>query len=444
MTQTFSVPQGTVEEGLLNSINQNMERWLEVSKFSSDDFSVQRDIFNFFKTYLEQYGNLPSNSQIGTRFDWNPPIGDFEYWLNEMQRYSLARKVLQVVQDGYKIIEEPEKALELLVDKLSMIRSSMTNHIQATDSSAMERLAMFDARTENLFNNHQVLGLKTNMKIYDDSLLGWMPGSLVGIYARPGVGKTWWLLWQGVNAWMEGMKVLVISPEMPANMLNLRIDTLFGQAFNFPIYYNMLLHGDPIIRENYARITEALSQSQRWWVYDSFEGNAVSLGNTASLIRIHKPDLVLIDGVSLIRADSRGQTWEQMKEICYGMKLLATVHEVPIIITHQAVNSARGRRTERSSIVRGDDDLMPSLNDVAFGDSFVQACSDVITMCGEPESQFINWYSIRKSRERGWQTNLPTRMGLAVDFNNGRIVDLSELGYNRELVGNEVRRLFNI
>ena len=96
MTQEFPVPQSTVEEGLLAAINQRMEYWLKVAEFSSDDFTSRRDVFQFIGSYLEQYQNLPSSSQISTRFEWNPPIGDFEYWLKEMKRYSLARQVLEV------------------------------------------------------------------------------------------------------------------------------------------------------------------------------------------------------------------------------------------------------------------------------------------------------------------------------------------------------------
>jgi hypothetical protein len=82
---------------------------------------------------------------------------------------------------------------------------------------------------------------------------------------------------------------------------------------------------------------------------------------------------------------------------------------------------------------------MPSLNDVAYGDSFVQACSDVITMCGEATSQYINWYSIRKQRERGIEP--PARMALAIDFGAGRIYDLSPLGFDPDKVGAETKRL---
>lgn len=443
MTAEFPVPQATVEAGLLSTCS-SMSQWLELSIFTAEDFVAHREIYQFFDSHLRQYGVLPTHSQISTRFDWQPPIGEFRYWLDEMKRYSTARKVLEAIREGYAQISDPNQALGTLLNKLSIIRSEQSNHIQASDSSAGTRLSKFDARTELIYNGDSILGLPTGMKILDDTKQGWIPSSMVGCYARPGVGKTWWLLREGAICWMNGYTVLAITPEMPANMLDLRIDVLLGEMLGRPIDYNKLLEGDPAIRENYEFITGILAQSQRWWTYDSLEDRPIGVGDIAALIRQHDPDIVLIDGVSLLRSDVRGQVWEQMKDICYGLKNLGTIHEVPLLVTHQAVNSARGRRTEIENVGRGDDFLMPSLNDAAYGDAFVQACSDIITMCADKNVTYMNWYSIRKHRERGWSHGLPARMAFAVDFARGKMIDMSELGYNEEAAGARARQLLNL
>ena len=442
--EKFQMPTEAIEAGLLVSIAGNMNRWLEVSTFTSDDFIAHRAVFQWVGQYLQQYGSLPSNSLLNSKFELHAPIGDYQYWISEFRRYALARRVLETLQEGYQKIADPGIALNLVLEKLSMLRSLQTNHIQATDNSAAERLERFDYRTEGIFMNKEMLGLPTGMRVIDDTLIGWTPGSLVGIYARPGVGKTWWLMWQGIQAWLTGKTVLCIAPEMPANMLNLRIDVLLAQALGHPIDYGKLLTGDPSIRPNYNLVTQVLVQSQRWWTYDSINDHTVGVGDLAALIRQHTPDILLIDGISLLKSDSRGQLWEQMKDICYGVKNLGTIHEIPILVTHQAVNSARGRRTEVTQIGRGDDFLMPSLNDAAYGDSFVAACSDVITMCGEPSSSNIIWYSLRKFRERGFAQDLPARMALIKDFGRGLIHDAGIYGYNMEAVGQEMRQVLGM
>lgn len=446
-SKAFPHIQSDVEAGLLAAVAGNLEHWLQVRTFSDQDFVAHRDVFLFIGQYLEQYSNLPSSSLLSTRFSWSPPIGDFPYWHQEMKKYSLARRVLEVIQEGYNKITQPDAALALMVEKLSLIRSGETNHIQATDSSALERLEKFDYRTEHILNSKEIIGLRTGHKVIDNTLIGWTPGSMVGVFARPGVGKTWWLIWQGVMAWMDGKTVLLISPEMPANMLNLRIDLVIAAELGKTIDYNKLMVGDPSIRDNYKLTTEVMAQTQRWWTYDSINDDKASIGDIAALIRQHNPDVVLIDGISLLRSDSRGQTWEQMKDVCYGIKNLATIYEVPILVTHQAVNSNRGRRggpqdsIGGSDTSHGDDWHMPNLNDAAFGDAFAQACSDVITFVGEQTIPYLNWYRIAKHRERGWQQPLAVRMGWACDFATGRFYDIGNLGYDPAAVGQEARRL---
>lgn len=443
-TKPFEMPQSVVEESLLASVNQKMDRWLEVSVFTEQDFSSSKAIFTFFGSYLQQYGSLPSSSQINSKFSWSPSIGDFAYWLAEMKRYALARRVLETLQEGYSRVNKPEEALSYLLEKLSLIRSQQSNHVQAYDASAVERLDKFDLRTEHILNAKQIVGIRTGLSVFDDTLIGYIPGSLVGCYSRPGVGKTWWLLWSGVNAWLDGKCVLAITPEMPANWLDLRIDVLTGQRLGYPIEYNKLIVGDPSIRDNYETITKILSQSSRWWTYDSISERSVGLSDVAVLIRQHRPDIVLIDGISLLGSTRRTTVWEQIHDLAYGLKNLATIYELPILVTHQAVNSAKGKRTEITMMGRGDDFIMPSLNDAAGGEDFNRACSDVITMCGEPTSQYINWYSLRKFRERGWQQPIAARMALAVNFGTGRIEDLGYLGYNPAAVGEEVRRRLGV
>lgn len=437
--EPFKLQQSSVEEGLLNAA-KSMEQWVEVSQFDADDF-VRKDLFLFFSQYVQQYGNIPHTSQVSGRFTWSPPIGDFAYWLDEMRRYTLARRLLVILKEVNNKIATPSEALSLLMDKASLLRARDNHHIQAYDASAMERLDLFDARTEHIFNTDQILGVPTGIRVLDDTQIGWLPGSLVGIFARPSVGKTWWLMWFGFQAWLRGYAVLAIAPEMPANHLSLRLDALIASLLGFPIHYESLSKGNPVIRENYEKVLKHLSKSSRWWTYDSFGDRNVGLSELGSLVRQHKPDIVLIDGVARMRSNKSSE-WEKLMENCYGLKDLATINEVPILMTHWSINVMKGRKVNEESVSgRGDTFVMPSLNDAAYGDSFVQSCSDVITMVPDELSPNVTWFSLKKHRERGWSNPLPSRMALATNFAYGQIIDLSIHGYNPGLVGEESRRL---
>lgn len=443
----FDMNQESVEAGLLAAIDQKLEHYLaiEAAGIKTDDFIIHKQIFLFFQQYLQEYGGLPSNSQISARFQWQPPVGDFAYWLVEMRRYALAQKVLQAVQDVYHLAAEPEKALSLALERFSLLRASSNGHVQASDFSAQERYEKYLARQQFLFGTTDVLGLRTGLRVIDDTRQGWMPGELIGIYARSNVGKTWWALWQGALAWMQGKSVLAISPEMPAKQFNLRIDVVLGHMLGWPLEYNKIMAGDPSQQDHYQRVTQAMAQEKRWWTYDSMDERAVGLGDLSALIRLHKPDLVLVDGIMLLRYEGRKQsTWEIMDDLSYGMLHLTTIHEVPAIITHQAVNTSRGLRREVAMVGRGDDFMMPTLNNAAGGEGFVRACSTIFTMAGDPSARYVQWYSLRKLRERAMPENIPARMGMAWDPGTGQIIDLGYLGNVQEAVGNEARRLLGL
>lgn len=440
----FPLPQSNLEQGLIYAAIANEENWNELrQQFNSDDFSAQKAVFQFVEQFLAQYGNLPTSSILSTRFDWQPPLGDFKYWVNEMKRYVMARKITEVMQEAFKAVGNPDQAFNILVDRLAEIRSKGNTHIQAYDSSARERYDKYLMRNKYLFNSNTILGIPTNMRIIDETKMGWTPGNLVGVFSRPGVGKSWWLVWQAAMAWANGYKTVVLSNEMPANQLSLRVDILIANLMGTPIEYTKLIHGDPEVKNIYDIVTQALEQSQRMWIYDSVNEQPANLSDISSLIRLHQPSLLCIDGISLLRA-THTQVWEQMKELSYGLKNLSIIHNVPILITHQAVNSAKGRRTEVQTPGRGDDFIMPSLNDIAYGDSFGQACSDVISLCGDPKFRHILWYSLRKTRERAWQQAMPQRMAFAWDPGFGRIIDLSERGYNPAAIGEEARRVLGL
>lgn len=448
MTQNFPIPQEAVEAGLLNSVNQTMNYWMELqAAFNTDDFATHRDIFIFMGQYLGQYSALPTNSLLATRFQWQPPIGEFSYWFNEMKRYASARRVLEVLNEGFQGISNPEQALDNVLLKLARLRSRTSNHVQATDASARDRLEMFDNRTEYIHYGHNLLGLPTGFQIINDTNIGYAPGDMIGGFARIGVGKSWWMINEGVIAWLAGYRVLCISPEMPANRFSLRIDVVLGDKMGHTIDYNKLMNGDPEVRPVYELVTGVMAEHDRWWTYDSFEGRRIGLRELDTLCSIHKPDILLIDGISLVHSEIRSGApmWQIMHDICYGVKNdIATRHEIPVLVTHQASNTERGRRVREDVPGRSDTFVMPSLNDAAYGDAFVQACSEVITFCPEPSSQNINWFSLKKTRERGWRNPLPARMAIAVDFSRGKMVDLSRLGYDVEAVGLETRRVLGL
>jgi hypothetical protein len=437
-----------VEQGLLGCLLREPERLGEFhsSGFGKEDFVAGAQIYGFITEYRERYKAMPTTSTVKATFDdWNPPEGAYQYWMDNFTRIVLARRAESYIAAALEAIAlSPETAIPKLISELSAVRVTGSTHIIATDEGIRQRLEKFRLRSEAFATNPDlVLGIPTPFSVINRTHQGWMPGELIGIFARPTVGKTWALLEIGVTAWMAGYKVLLVSPEMPANQIALRIDTIQASHMGIRFSHKLAYSGNPALTQSYEALAQRVGESKRWWTVDSWEGRECGLTDIKALTEMFNPDIILIDGISILRPEvTRASEWELMKYNTYGLKTWATYKAIPIIVTHQSVNSRRGQRKDNDANQgRGDDWIMPTLNDAAFGDAFVQGCATVIAMCSDRERSDIRHYSIRKAREREIDYASHPRDAIYWDVDRGKIVDLSDLTGDPERVIKRVNEL---
>lgn len=429
--------QERMEAGLLGSLEGSLDRWLALSKkgLTSSDFTFHRDVFDFISEYLPKYGSVPTSQQIGLRYaELQPPPGDFAYWLDELSKRVFEAKLLQAMEAADSTaVADPYRAADELVNSILQLRASQADNVQAIDANIEARFGSYLNRREYL-DRGGLLGIKTGIEVIDQTRQGWMPGELIGIFARPTVGKTWMVCWQACLAWLNGYKVVIYSPEMPAEQLALRCDVIMAALNGHPISYRMLIRGEAAIEDSYRRLVEHF-RGERLWIYDSIDGRAASVTDIGVLMRQHRPDVSMVDGLSLLRQEGRtAAVWEQVKDTSYALKSLTTSNNSAIIVSHQAVRA----------IPKGGDEIaMPSLKDAAFGDAFVQACSTVITMALDRNQSYLRWYSIQKSRERSWEDEIPVRMPLFWNVDAGIIEDFGRFGTNQAMASNEANIRMN-
>lgn len=391
------------------------------------------DVAEFVDDYRRRYKAFPAETTVAARVEgWAPVDGALDFWLDELRKATVARKAQAAMLEALEQFDEPESALAQLIVKLGTLRLMGAATVGATDSEILRRYERFEARAEayEAAGGQAALGLPTGFKPIAASGIGWMPGELIGVFARPATGKTWILAREAVEAWLAGYRVLFLSPEMPRQQLALRFDVLKAARLGIKLSHRMLTVGHPAMRAPYRELAEAVAQrGERWWTVDSDEEGAFTLAKIEVYMQQLLPDIVFIDGASLIATKKR-EEWQAMKEVMYGLKALATAAGIPIMVSHQSVRRRVGAKDVAGG--RGDDWIMPSLADAAFGDAFVQAASTVITMCADRYRADVRWYSVRKVRDR---EPLPEpRYAMWVDFDHGRIEDLGHLRRQEEIL----------
>lgn len=417
---------------------------------STEDFTSSKIEFDFLVDYRQRYNSWPNDEQMRAKFRerWTPLGGSFQYWLDEFRKQTLSRRAeLAITTVLPKFRTDPHSAIVELYDSLEHIKGigralSTRGYSEAAD----ERLAEYQHR-QTFFkaDPDYVFGLKTGFAEVNKTNVGWMPGELIGLYARPTVGKSWVLCREAVIQWLQGYRVLVFSPEMPRERLSLRMDVIAAQAMGIRLSESMIGKGHPDVEANYTRFLERVKDyTSSMRIVDTVGGQSLSFTNTMSAIQDFRPDMVFIDGLSLIESDSGGRrgddTWVEMKRMSYGYKNAAMKNNIPCFIVHQAVNSRRGARSNNSTAQgRGDDWNLPTLNDAAFGDSFVQACNTVITMAPDQNKPDIRWYAFRKSRDRNQE--FAERLAFYWDVDCGRLIDLGNQGGDLTKINNEITRI---
>ena len=86
---------------------------------------------------------------------------------------------------------------------------------------------------EDKSNNKDKWFIPTGFEELDDIIYGWQCGEeFVVIFARTGIGKSWVLVKTVQHAWEIGKNVGYVSPEMSADKIGYRFDTLVKHFSN--------------------------------------------------------------------------------------------------------------------------------------------------------------------------------------------------------------------
>ena len=427
MMNSESLPPSILEAGLLGSIN-SLERLtrVQVSGITQQDFAVWPGVYKFICDHAESYSGVPVAELIHAQWeDYNPPIGDFEYWLGEFLKRTAARKAQILIKDSLaKIEDNPSLAIPELIAHLAGIQYAGNTHLVATDAGIGERLDYYNNRKEiyQATGGNYLYGIPSGLAVIDKSHQGWMAGELVGFYARPAVGKTWMLVREAAIAWSTGARVLLISPEVSAAHVALRIDVFLAHYLGIKLSHKAIFEGNPSQEASYEALTKIVQESERWWTVDSIQGRPLGLRDIKMLIQQFQPDMICIDGVMLLHDDERAKEgWQKIENICYGLKHLATAHDLVVMASHQATKMNTSKKD------RGTAFALPSFDDASGGQGFLRACTTIFSLAPDQTHEHMRWYAILKTREREVE-GMYKRFALGWDVDRGHIEDLGIYG----------------
>lgn len=404
---------------LASIISPNKLMYLKDRQIRADDFIFHKSIFEFIIKYFAKYENIPTQSVIETNFpDWkiaNPDPDALDYYIDELKKSSLERKVSKTIEENIEQIHsDPEKAIQEIIDKFSKLQNSTEKKVSFTDRDALERLNVYEER--RLWRSKGLMvGIPTGLKYFDEKGEGWQFGNFVTVLGTSYVGKSWMLTYFATRAYQAGYKVLMVSCEMTTEEQEIRFDSLMAPLLGYKLPYFMLKNGGGNLSDDYFKYLKEISSRDYFITVDASGIENFEISSITQLVDIHKPDIVLIDGMEMLQdkmAKNR-QGWEEVKAIVRQAKMCATSRNVVVIATAQSKSTAAER--------------MPKLKDTAYSFDVARASDIVIALTrditeSEDESK-LRAFSVPKERN---STGHVHRMKLWFDPGNGDIRELSD------------------
>lgn len=234
-----------VQRGILYLLKDNPEFFLEIINLVQPDyfeFPSHSKIFSAVRDHHENYGKLPSDSVLieAIRKDLGPKenISDYQDeldYVNSVDASTLENKdfLLDLVEKFAK--KEAMKAA--IADSIQLVKDERMDEVELLVRNALlvsrdinvglEYYTSVADRWDRAFNTEQVRKFKTLFPSINKSLEGGLgPKELAMVVAPPGVGKSLYLVNQGVSCMMQNMKVLYVSLEMSEDKIANRFDSV--------------------------------------------------------------------------------------------------------------------------------------------------------------------------------------------------------------------------
>ncbi|MBC7533033.1 MAG: replicative DNA helicase [Oligoflexus sp.] len=284
----------------------------------------------------------------------NSPVSqNLEHYAQIVRNHFYRRSIIRVCQDVVEAAGSYEGRIETFIEQVEKQFLTISSEydrkgIQKADVVLESTIEDIQRKLET---DGSVTGVTTGFNDLD-SLTGGMQGSdLVILAARPGMGKTAFVLNIAANAAMAGQKVAIFTLEMSKEQLMSRILASISRVDS-----SRLRKGD-LTDEEQDRLMEGarrIYEKKDYLGIDETPG--ISLMELRSRCRrFHKEnglDMVVIDYLQLMTAGTgKSESRErEISEISMGLKNLAKELHIPVIALAQLNRGVEQRPDKRPKL----------------------------------------------------------------------------------------------
>lgn len=273
-----------------------------------------------------------------------------EYNVRVLQQFWMRRKAIEFAHktianayndslDVFDLMKEVSGGLDMVNDTLSTGK---------VDKSFAQNLELVRKKVEVITNKDhgELTGLTTGFSIVDDYTSGWLPGDLIVLAARPGMGKTALALKSMLGVAKSGDATGFCSLEMPAYQLtartvaiesNFHLSQLMKKGFEKPEYFTTLSKVESVMRDYPIYICDEggmnidqIKMKARYWK------------------RKHDLKFLVVDYIQIMGETGKGGTRDrEVGIITGGLKSLAKELDIVVMALAQLSRKCEERSDKR-------------------------------------------------------------------------------------------------
>lgn len=355
-------PEG--EEAVLGSILINPDALHEVAPFlQAGDFFIVKNgwVFEAIQAIQErgeEIDNLTVIDELRSRGQLDQIGGSayITYLINNtpthihaetyghiVERASLRRRLLSAASDIAQTALEEDSDIDTVIEHAETTLFGVTERRRSADLVPIQQAARehYDQTEWQYAHQGELLGIPTGYKTLDKCLSGLQDGTLTIVAARPGVGKTSFMLNVAMNAGRPRqpneppLTIALFSLEMSRKQLMSKLAALSVAS---GLDTQRIQLGNLDDRE-WRLYTQATGELARYRIFICDEPNVTVTGIASMCRSLHRRyglDLVIVDYLQLMISERKSENrTQEVSFISRNLKVLARSLDRPILTASQ-------------------------------------------------------------------------------------------------------------
>ena len=386
-----------IQRGILYFLKSDKDFYLQIVNLVKPDhfeYPSHARIFTTVRNYYEKYGKLPTDEfilqDVKDKLGSRESVSDYDdelTYINGLDEATISNS--EYMLDIVETFAKKEAMKSAIAESISLVKEDRMEEVEALVKEALlihrdvdtgqDYFTDIHMRWDRTFNEEKKEKYKTVLPSIDRSLEGGLgKKELAMVVAPPGVGKSLYLVNQGVQAMMEGQKVLYVSLEMSEDKIAQRFDSVTTLVPQFKLK-------DPssqlTVKERLEMFKERFPGSDL--VIKEFPTGQASSNTVRNLLvqlqnyDEFSPDLVIIDYLELLRPvrdiDKEYQAQQRIAEEIRGVAM-----EFNILVWTATQTNRQGR-------------MVTVITDAELGDSYgkIRTCDFAMSL-NQSEEEFDN------------------------------------------------------